>query len=141
MIKHDYKPQNNKQLFVSTNKSRFSARLFHPFVITAMAICVLMLGIVLSKTDKTTQTLMVVEDVNKAVELSKQKNDVHTITLDSTNRSKQPSQITHTVSDKNYTAPISIPLEIKASNIETNIDIPTIETKWQSETVKKGDSL
>jgi len=119
MIKHDYKPQNNQEFSGRSLRGSLPEWIFHPYLIAGMAICILMLALVLSDSESEPETLMVVEEINQAVEESRADD-----------------------SPKVYSEPIEIPLQIKR---EQNGPLPLTdyaeEEKWSTELVRKGDNL
>jgi len=119
MIKHDYKPQNNQEFSGRSRRGSLPEWIFHPYLIAGMAICILMLALVLSDSESEPETLMVVEEINQAVEESRADD-----------------------SPKVYSEPIEIPLQIKR---EQNGPLPLTdyaeEEKWSTELVRKGDNL
>jgi len=119
MIKHDYKPQNNKELDNRPHKLPLPEWMFHPYLIGFMAICILTLTIILSGSEPEPETLLVVEEVNHEIEI-----------------------VENEPLSKQYSAPIDIPLEIKRVTPK-QIPIAGVDTdkSWKSESVRKGDNL
>jgi len=143
MIKHDYKPQNNKRLFGPTLLSRLPAWVTHPFMIIFMATLIMLLAIFLSDDTQNPNTLN--PDVQPLTPIQPQKTSTYDkgeIPLVSTSTGTNEDTADKTVEDSNYSAPIEIPLEISSSSTNETILKPfDTLSQWQSEMVKKGDNL
>ena len=143
MIKHDYKPQNNKRLFGPTLLSRLPAWATHPFMIIFMAALIMLLAIFLSDDTQNPNTL---NPDNKPLTTT-QPQDINTynkgeISLVSTDIDVSEEKTDESMEDNQYSAPIEIPLEISSSSTNETILKPfDTLNQWQSEMVKKGDNL
>lgn len=122
MIKHDYKPENSPQISLSKFSWQAPAWLSHPYMILAMALSILALGIVLSLPDEEDETLAL-EEVNQVAEAVAE-------------------EYTQAELDPVYGEPIEIPLEISpVSATSGKLSLFNDELDWQSEAVKSGDNL
>ncbi|WP_444997175.1 OapA family protein [Aliikangiella sp. IMCC44359] len=119
MIKQDYKPQNNQEFSRSSLKSSFPKWLTHPFLIIGMAVCILLLALVLSDSDKKSDAILVVEEVNNIVEQKK--------------RYSTPVEINLELKNNTATQPQATPIAASP--------VLSVQDEWLSESVKKGDNL
>ena len=120
MIKHDYKPQNNQELSGTSHNFGLPEWIFHPYLIAGMAVSILMLALVLSSSEPEPETMLIVTEVNQAVEEAK----------------------TADHPEKLYSDPIEIPLEIKRDKpVPLPLSEYPHEKSWQTESVRKGDNL
>ncbi len=152
MIKHDYKPQNNKRFFEPRFYDRIPAWATHPFTIFAMAGLVMMLAIILSQDNQKDS------DLNKSAipksSLAQTKlhepspEDQYTagelaINIEeNTVTTKSLDHQTDSPNNANYSQPIEIPLQISSmfdqiapTNTNSKDDV------WKREAVLKGDNL
>lgn len=115
MIKHDYKPQNRKNLLKVPSSFKIPQWLTHPYVIFTSAVTVIIIAILF---------------------FSKDRQDILT-------KSEIPLKLVNTdeeINNQDYSQPIAISLDIKPSKKTT---IPKIKPRenWKTEAVKKGDNL
>ena len=113
MIKHDYKPQNNQEFSKSSSNFEFPEWMTHPFLIAGSALAVLVIGVLLMPNDANEENLTAIEEIEVTA-----------------------------VTEKQYSDPIDIQLEIKSTEKPQTTSVPIIEeTQWKSVAVKKGDNL
>ena len=135
MIKHDYKPQNNKRFFDKGFFDHIPAWATHPFMIFSMALLVMALAFLLSSENTAEDNTV----SNYA--------DVETgeITIQAPDKAIERTpvvDVNHKIKDIDYSDPIDIPLQLESTLIaEGELEPLDIERKWKTETVKKGDNL
>lgn len=149
MIKHDYRPQNNKRFFEPGFFDRIPAWATHPYMILSMAILIMMLAILLSKdNDSLTQS-----NLNDSIPVKQiQEYETGEILIHSPDISvseinseinKMGSELpVQQAKTSNYGDPIEIPLQFESPAVNSNSIKPLDATdKWLSESVRKGDNL
>ena len=141
MIKHDYKPQNDKRLFKSSLSNKLPAWATHPFMIIFMAALIMALAIFLSSDQPlTTNNSEIVPPSNTQTDYNQ--GEIQLYTQLDTNTQSDENQTDLEESPSNYSEPIEIPLEIVSSQQTTELLSPfETQDKWQSAVVKKGDNL
>jgi len=147
MIKHDYKPQNNKRIFQKGLFDRLPAWATHPYIIFSMAALIMLLAILLSK-DSSNEVLRPSELIT--VDETESETDSGEISLQiAESKNSEPEvaasdkrktgEIPH---ESNYSDPIEIPLQIETlSSQEMELSQLDSTEHWKSEPVKKGDNL
>jgi murein DD-endopeptidase MepM/ murein hydrolase activator NlpD len=132
MIKHDYKPQNNKRIFNKGIFDHIPAWATHPYMILSMAVLIMLLAYLLSQ-DGTPQKEIPVKDLEEY--------ESGEITIQAI---EPPNNIQSPISNRpaNYTDPIEIPLQLESLSPPNNhIKLLESPDKWLTESVRKGDNL
>jgi len=141
MIKHDYKPQNNKRIFNHGFIDRLPAWATHPFMILSMAILIMLLAFLLSK-DNQSQLEQTSNNpvVNKDVKYQSGEIDIHNAeVVPATGLTPQSES---TIQSPNYSEPFEIPLQLSSIAKPDNQERSSTKAdKWSKESVRKGDSL
>lgn len=132
MIKHDYKPQNNKRIFNKGVFDHIPVWATHPYMILSMAALISMLAYLLSR-DGAPQTEIPAKDIAEY--------ESGEITIQAV-ESKSGAEFPVSKTQGNYTDPIEIPLQLE-SNSEQNsrLKLQDSPDNWLSESVRKGDNL
>lgn len=121
MIKHDYKPQNSKDLFKKSASFSSYRWLTHPYIIVSSAfICTALAFLLLLSSDQQT-----------SLQLGETVNSLDTPLQTSPQLLPQSPQ---------YSQPVAIPLELESSS-EAVLPEAYIGDNWKAEVIKKGDSL
>lgn len=146
MIKHDYKPQNNKRIFRKGPFDRLPAWATHPYMILSTAALVMTLAFLLSRDDAPSAP-QPKEILISQVEQNEQQSGEISLRLANENqaeiaepiaKSNEPSQR----GSSNYTVPVEIQLQLDSlSSHESEISPLNASERWLSEAVKKGDNL
>ncbi|MCF6194425.1 MAG: peptidoglycan DD-metalloendopeptidase family protein [Kangiellaceae bacterium] len=153
MIKHDYKPHNNKRFFEPRFYHRIPAWATHPFTIIAMAGLVMMLAILLSRDDQSETEI--IEAHQPIVSKSEQEaqfdsgelelidnNSVNESSIEKISKAVSDSSGYGSYSNSNYSDPIDIPLQLDSISIHKgSLKYETNDSKWTKESVLKGDNL
>lgn len=132
MIKHDYKPQNNKRVFNKGIFDHIPVWATHPYMILSMAILISMLAYLLSK-DNVPQTDVPAKDTAEY--------ESGEIIFQAT---EPPSSDKFRVGKNggNYTDPIEIPLQLESmTDRNSRLKLQDSPDIWLSESVRKGDNL
>ncbi len=153
MIKHDYKPQNDKRIFKKGFFDRLPAWATHPYIILSTAALFMLLGVLLSKDNQpdnqselelniaeTTSPPQATESGDIPLSLStptKPKAEPVISSIDPT-----PRKTVIRPSETNYSDPIEIPLQLDSFiTVESELDVLSEQAKWLAAPVKKGDNL
>jgi len=151
MIKHDYKPHNNKRFFEPRFYDRLPAWATHPFTIIAMAGLVMMLAVLLSnnnqseaETNEAHQPVVSQSDQQAQFDSGQlsiiSSSSVTESSLEKISKAMPDSNDSN--SDTNYSDPIDIPLQLDSLSIHKgNLPYKINESKWTKESVLKNDNL
>jgi len=136
MIKHDYKPQNNKRFFEPSLFSKLPAWATHPYMIFSMAVLIMLLAILLSN-DIEQQS-----DLEADLKPANQEYNSGEISIEAPQNTVINQPNSHPPATANYSEPIEIPLQIESSQLsDTSLKLLDTTDKWRSESVRKGDNL
>ncbi len=132
MIKHDYKPQNNKRIFNKAVFDYIPTWATHPYMILSMAVLISMLAYLLSQ-DSAPQTEIPVKDAAEY--------ESGEITIQATELTPS-SEFSISKTQGNYTDPIEIPLQLETMvDQNSRIKLQDSPDNWLAESVQKGDNL
>jgi len=137
MIKHDYKPQNNKRILNQGFFDHLPAWATHPYMILSMAVLTMLLAFLLSE-DNESQLEQSGNELTQSDAAEYQSGEINI-----NNLQVEPSvSSANTTQSPNYSEPIDIPLQFSSSSTQdSEIKPSTTADKWLSESVLKGDSL
>lgn len=150
MIKHDYKPQNNKRFFEPSYFDRFPSWATHPFMIIGFAALVMLIAILINRDgqkDVETEPSIVIQEDASESRVNKGElvlTNLSSETIQTEPNSTQKATLTNQalLSLTNYSAPIDIPLEIESVSAQSQQTTRTdLNDKWQKESVNQGDNL
>ncbi len=134
MIKHDYKPQNNKRFFKRGLLQHIPAWATHPYMILSMAAFTMFLAFLISKDSDTPA-----EELANPPEIAEYETGEITIQAMQQSSSSQPAPNTKS---SHYSDPIEIPLQLESlAQQDDPLRILERTSKWRSESVRKGDNL
>jgi len=138
MIKHDYKPQNNKRVFNKGIFDHLPAWATHPYMILSMAILTMLLAFLLSKDNAHQPELINVELINQSDTIEFRSGEINIQRL----QAEPDLSSTATAQSPNYSEPIDIPLQFESLSTQDNqLKHLTTTDKWLTESVRKGDNL
>jgi murein DD-endopeptidase MepM/ murein hydrolase activator NlpD len=137
MIKHDYKPQNNKRFFDKGFFDHIPAWATHPYMIISMAVLVMALAFLLSKDNQIDEP-----SIPKSIPLT-ETGEIIIQAPDATSIESTPLIDSGQGSKSiDYSDPIDIPLQLESTLIpDSELKSLDIDRKWKKTTVKKGDNL
>ncbi len=141
MIKHDYKPQNNKRFFKQGFFHHIPTWATHPYMILSMAALIMILAIFLSnesplKTETADGTLTASVKTDSDEEFESGEVIIQALPL------SDSSPTNPTKNTSIYGEPIDIPLNLKKySSLNKPIEPLNSSDKWLTESVRKGDNL
>lgn len=132
MIKHDYKPQNNKRIFNKGVFDHIPAWATHPYMILSMAALISMLAFLLSQ-DGAPPTEIPARDTAEY-----ESGEITIQAIESTSDAEFPVS----KGQGNYTDPIEIPLQLELiSEQNSRAKLQDSPENWLAESVRKGDNL
>ncbi len=134
MIKHDYKPSNNKRIFNKAFFDHIPAWATHPYMILSMAVLIMLLAYLLSM-DEGSQPKIATPNT-KTAEFASGEIIIQAKPSPSNRGTYPPGNQT------NYGDPVDIPLQLESLSSQ-NIQFRPLgaSDKWLTESVKKGDNL
>jgi len=135
MIKHDYRPQNNKRIFKHGFFDHLPAWATHPYMILSMALLTMTLTYFLSLDEQQPDKVPTNIELSQANVPEYRSGEINLNGLDQPidDQAIPIIQLTH------YSDPIDIPLQFDSLS-SSNKPLKT-RSKWQSESVRKGDNL
>jgi len=141
MIKHDYKPHNNKRFFEPRFYDRIPAWVTHPFTIFAMAVLVVMLAILLSK-DGQNDSALVDHPTEEALAVKLNSKNPSSSDQPASEDSTAEAIIQNDTDRRaNYSDPIDIPLEFDSVSTANSLQKQSNNVHWKKESVLNGDNL